>query len=125
VEEVTVLAGEVCEDQELALASSVILRECAEFVQQRSWKSMPLPESDFISVMFEVQALGSSNASPGIRVLAVGSGGTEETASSDAAKQWALGVLPVIVSYMLRSHVCEVGKMPVIVGVQDSEERYG
>jgi hypothetical protein len=36
-----------------------------------------------------------------------------------------MGVLPVIVAYILRSHLCEVEKLPMIVGVEDSQERYG
>jgi len=55
----------------------------------------------------------------------VGTGDSDESAAADAASQWAMGVLPVIVSYMLRSHVCEVEKLPMIVGVEDSQERYG
>jgi hypothetical protein len=78
-----------------------------------------------VFVTFDAQPLGSSKSESGICMLAAGMGGTEESACVDAAKQWALGVLPVLVSYMLRSHVCEVEKMPLVVGVQDSNERYG
>ncbi len=76
-----------------------------------------------ISVTFDARALDSSE--PGIRVTSVGSGDSIEVAAADAAMQWAVGVLPVIMSYVLRSHVCEVEKFPMIVGVADSSERYG
>jgi hypothetical protein len=76
-----------------------------------------------VTVTFDGRAMNSSE--PGIRVLAAGSGDGVETAAADAATQWAVGVLPVIVSYFLRSHVCEVEKSPMIVAVADSDERYG
>lgn len=76
-----------------------------------------------VSVVFDARVHNSS--ARGIRILSVGLGNTEETASIDAASQWALGVLPVIVSYVRRSHVCEVQKLPMIVAVVDSQERYG
>src|ERR1700732_3102051 len=76
-----------------------------------------------LSVVVDARARNSSKG--GIRVTSVGTGDSDESAAADAASQWAMGVLPVIVSYMLRSHVCEVEKLPMIVGVEDSQERYG
>ena len=76
-----------------------------------------------LSVVFDARARNSSKG--GIRVTSVGTGDSDESAAADAASQWATGVLPVIVSYILRSHVCEVEKLPMIVGVEDSQERYG
>ena len=76
-----------------------------------------------VSVVFDARLHNSS--APGIRVLSVGLGNTEEGATADAASQWALGVLPVLVSYIRRSHVCEIQKLPMIVAVADSQERYG
>jgi Family of unknown function (DUF6348) len=87
--------------------------------------SDPRHSKNAVFVTFEARALGASSPNPGIRVLAAGSGETVEAACADAASQWVLGVLPVIISFMLRSHVCEIEKTPVIVGVQDSNERYG
>jgi hypothetical protein len=49
-----------------------------------------------------------------------------ELAAQIAAEQWATGVLPVLVSYMLKPrHVCEVVKSPMIVAVDGTSERYG
>jgi hypothetical protein len=76
-----------------------------------------------LSVVFDARARNSSKG--GILVTSVGTGDSDESAAADAASQWAMGVLPVIVSYILRSHVCEVEKLPMIVGVEDSQERYG
>src|SRR5262245_56934436 len=77
-----------------------------------------------LSVVFEARAAGA--ATDGIRILSIGFGPSVETAAQDAAEQWAMGVFPVLVSYMLKSkHVCEVEKSPMIVAVQDSDERYG
>ncbi|HZR29217.1 MAG TPA: hypothetical protein VFA71_10565 [Terriglobales bacterium] len=53
-----------------------------------------------ISVTFDARALDSSE--PGIRVTSVGSGDSIEVAAADAAMQWAVGVLPVIMSYVMR-----------------------
>jgi hypothetical protein len=69
-----------------------------------------------LSVVFDARARNSSKG--GIRVTSVGTGDGDESAAADAASQWAMGVLPVIVSYILRSHVCEVEKLPMIVGVE-------
>jgi hypothetical protein len=59
-------------------------------------------------------------------VLAIGLGSTDEEAAVDAGHQWATGVVPVLLSYLLPEEpVPEVQKSPMIVGVADSEERYG
>jgi hypothetical protein len=76
-----------------------------------------------MSVVYEARAHSSSK--PGIRVLSVGLGQTEALAAGDAASQWALGVLPVITSYIRRTHVCDVEKVPMIVAVAEEPERYG
>jgi len=79
--------------------------------------------SNSVSATFEARPLG--DAEGGMRVLAVGIGDTQQAATADAAAQWALGVLPVLRSYILHSHVCEVELFPMIVGVHDSPDRYG
>ncbi len=74
-------------------------------------------------VVFEARVKNSSG--PGIRVTSIGTGDSNESAAGNAASQWAMGVLPVIMRYILRSHLCEVADLPMVVGVENSQERYG
>jgi|GEM_PF-2468690 len=74
-----------------------------------------------VSVVFEAKP---PDADSGIRVLAVGVGATELEAAIDAGHQWAVGVFPVVVSYVLDQDVEGVETSPMIVGVQDTNEKY-
>jgi uncharacterized protein DUF6348 len=77
-----------------------------------------------VRVVFDARTLGPAEA--GICVLAIGLGSTDEEAAADAGHQWATGVAPVLLSYLLPAKpLPEVRKSPMIVGVADSEERYG
>lgn len=76
-----------------------------------------------MSVVFDARALGETG--PGIRVLAVGLGDTLEAAAADTGHQWAAGVLPVLISYLLDRPSAGVQRCPTIVGVEETGERFG
>jgi hypothetical protein len=76
-----------------------------------------------VSVLYEARAAGS--AEPGLEVLAVGVGPEREAAAASAAEQWGTGVLPVLESWALGGHVCEVERAPMIVEVAGTKERFG
>jgi hypothetical protein len=77
-----------------------------------------------VRVVFDARAIGSAES--GICALAIGFGRTDEEAAVDAGHQWATGVVPVLLSYLLPDKpVPEVQKSPMIVGVADTDERYG
>lgn len=75
-----------------------------------------------VSCVFEAKA--TSNES-GIRVLSIGLGETEKEAAIDAGHQWAEGILPVIIGYVLEKEVDGVQQLPMIVGVEETGEKYG
>jgi hypothetical protein len=76
-----------------------------------------------VTVTFAARPGGEAEG--GIRVLALGLGDTTAAATADTAAQWARGVLPVLRSYVLHRHVCEVELFPMVVGVTDSTEKFG
>ncbi len=80
-------------------------------------------EGSSLSVVYDARAAGRGEA--GVRILAIGFGADPETAAASAAEQWAVGVLPVLQSWVQGGHVCEVERSPMVVGVADSEERFG
>jgi hypothetical protein len=79
--------------------------------------------STWVSVTFAARPCG--DPAGGIRVLSLGLGDTSEAAVADAATQWALGVLPVLRSYILHRHVCEIELFPMVVGRTDSPGQFG
>lgn len=83
----------------------------------------PFHKGYSVSVVFDARAQDADEA--GILVLTVGFGDTPETAAVDAGHQWATSVLPVLLSYVLHQEQPEVQRCPMVVGVQDSGERFG
>lgn len=76
-----------------------------------------------VAATVEAGALNSIHG--GIQVLQIGLGDSVEAASTDAAHQWAVGVLPVLESYLLNRTPTGVTIGHMVVGLEASSEVYG